>query len=89
MERATRFLLAAAALLLLSSSVSAAVGKRTLVLLQKESARSKYSSFLDGLQAAGYDLVVKGYKDSELKLRDYDTWLYDHLVILTPKAESA
>ena len=62
---------------------------RVLVLLASDAAKEKYSQFLEGLSGAGFDVDAKAYKDASLKLREYDSWFYDHLIILTPKAECA
>jgi hypothetical protein len=82
-----RLLGAAALLLLLLGSTVAQ--KRVLVLLQSDAAKEKYSHFLDGLRQAGFDVDAKPYRDSSLKLKEYDTWFYDHLITLVPKAEGA
>lgn len=63
--------------------------KRVLVLLQdsSEDAKSSYSILFDSLAAYGFSLDIKGHKDPTLKLKNYDNWLYDHLLILAPKAD--
>eukprot|EP00199_Chlamydomonas_sp_CCMP681_P000714 CAMPEP_0119107804 /NCGR_PEP_ID=MMETSP1180-20130426/11608_1 /TAXON_ID=3052 ORGANISM="Chlamydomonas cf sp, Strain CCMP681" /NCGR_SAMPLE_ID=MMETSP1180 /ASSEMBLY_ACC=CAM_ASM_000741 /LENGTH=437 /DNA_ID=CAMNT_0007093347 /DNA_START=11 /DNA_END=1324 /DNA_ORIENTATION=+ len=78
-----------ALLLALAGEACASIaGTRVLVLLQDASQESGYSQFLNGLTKAGFQLTIKGHKDSGLKLKEYDTWHYDHLAILAPKAES-
>ena len=62
-------------------------GKRLLVLLENKSAQEKYSQFFGSLASAGFAIDYKPYREKELKLREYDTWLYDHLAIFAPKAE--
>lgn len=75
-------------LLALFNGVKASVtGKRVLVLLQDVESKSKYSLFFDALSAQGFNLEFKAHKDSTLKLKQYDTWLYDHLALFSPKAE--
>ena len=58
-----------------------------LVLLPDAEQQSQYSKFLKGLEDSGVQLDVRGIKDSGLKLKEYDQWLYDHLAIMAPKAE--
>lgn len=65
--------------------------KKTLVLLQEnnDSFKSQYSVFFDTLASYGFDLTFRGYRESSYKLKEYDTWLYDNLVLFAPKAEGA
>ncbi|PNW72980.1 hypothetical protein CHLRE_14g614100v5 [Chlamydomonas reinhardtii] len=81
----TRPLLFGLALLAILSN--AAAGKSVLMLLQNANTAERFTSFVDGLSAAGFTVDIKGYKDSGLKLREYGTWLYDHLILFAPKAE--
>lgn len=60
--------------------------KKVLALVQ-DNTKDHYSIFFDSLSAYGFSVDIKGHKDSGLKLKEYDTWLYDHLVIFAPKAE--
>lgn len=69
--------------------VPAFASQRALVLLQSADDKSNYSKFFGELTSRGFQLDVKGHKDSGLMLREYDRWLYDHLVLLAPKAEGA
>jgi hypothetical protein len=66
---------------------STAADKQVLVLLQDTSWKASYSNFFGILESQGFTLDVKGYRDSSLKMRNYDQWHYDHLVIFAPKAE--
>jgi hypothetical protein len=68
-------------------SVSAASTGRVLVVLQDVNAKGDYSIFLDSLKSLGFDLDIKSSKDSSIKLKSYDTYQYEHLVLFTPKAE--
>lgn len=63
-------------------------GKRVLMLLPQYDDRALYWNFISSISQYGYHVDVKGYKDPSLKLKDYDHWLYDQLVLFTPKAES-
>jgi len=60
---------------------------KMLVLMQDPVAqRDAYSSFFSGL-GERVQLEFKGTKESSIKLKEYDQWLYDHLAIFAPKAE--
>ncbi|KAJ9521237.1 hypothetical protein QJQ45_022972, partial [Haematococcus lacustris] len=74
----------------LVASITAAPlgGKRVLVLLQSEADRDNYSQFLDSLAQLNFDITVRGHKDKGIKLKEYDHWNYDHLILFAPKAES-
>lgn len=80
-------MLAAVLALALACGASASAG-RVLVLLPDAAQESRYSKFLGSLRQAGFELTVKGHKEGGLRLRQYDTWLFDHLAILAPKADS-
>lgn len=78
-------------LALLSSSLCLSVSaqKRVLVLYGASSIKDTHGQFLKGLEAKGLSVDVKSVKDSSLKLKDFDTWLYDSLILFAPKATSA
>lgn len=80
----------AALLLLLGSSLCfvAAAEKKVLVLYGQSSIPETHGQFIKGLEAKGLKVDLKSVKDSGLKLRDHDTWLYDALVLFAPKAAS-
>lgn len=80
----------AALLLLVGSSIclQAAAEKKVLVLYGQSSIPETHGQFLKGLEAKGLTVDLKSVKDSGLKLKDYDTWLYDALVLFAPKAAS-
>ena len=62
-------------------------GKRVLVLVESAKVERSLSQFLDGLRGAGHELDVKDVGAAkDLALKDYDTWLYDGLFLLAPKA---
>jgi hypothetical protein len=62
--------------------------KRVLMVLPKPEDRGLYMNFIDSISQYGYSVDVKGYKDASIKLKDYDRWNYDQLVIFAPKADS-
>ncbi len=67
---------------------SAAAGKKVLVLIGQSSVKESHGQFFKALEAKGHTVDIKSVKDSGLKLKDYDTWLYDALVLFAPKAAS-
>ncbi|MEW5304335.1 MAG: hypothetical protein WDW38_011025 [Sanguina aurantia] len=74
------------ALLLLTPVHSAQ--QRVLVLLHTLDVKSSYSGFFSALEAqGGLQLEYRSHKDSSLRLREYGVWQYEHLILLTPKAE--
>lgn len=79
-----------ALLVLLSSSLCLSVSaqKKVLVLYGQSSIKETHGQFIKGLQSKGVTVDLKSVKDSGLKLKDYDTWLYDALVLFAPKATS-
>jgi hypothetical protein len=42
---------------------------------------STHSIFLQSLQERGRDVVVKHSKDQGLRLKDWDTWLFDEMIL--------
>jgi hypothetical protein len=80
----------AAVVLLLAAAMPCALcsGKRVLALIGSEDIRSSHSQYFQGLRDAGLEVDVRGHKDSGLKLADYDTPRYDHLLLLAPRATS-
>ncbi|CAD7704855.1 unnamed protein product [Ostreobium quekettii] len=86
MHRA-RPLAAALALLLAASLPFPATSSKVLAILASDSIKSSHSQFFDGLASAGLDVTFKLASDP-VKLRDWDTWLYDHMVIFAPRAKA-
>ncbi len=74
---------------LASAATAAASGGKLLALLQDLEQQQQLSKFFGALEKAGVAIDYKQAKDASIKLRDYDTWHYDHLAIFAPKAESA
>jgi oligosaccharyltransferase complex subunit beta len=77
-----------AAICLLLLTQGALAQKKVLVLTGDDSIEKTHSTFLSDLKDSGFSLDIKSHKDSELKLRDYDNWLYDSLLLLAPTATS-
>ncbi len=62
-------------------------GKRTLVLLDSLVSKGLYSMFFDNLQKSGYTLTYLTATSPSWKLKSYDEYLYDNIVIFAPQVE--
>ena len=60
---------------------------RTLLLAQTLSIKDSHSRFLQYLEASGRELDVREVSDDTLRLRDWDIWLYNEVIIMSPQAE--
>jgi len=60
---------------------------RTLVLAQTLSIKDSHSRFLRFLEASGREVDVREVSDDTLRLRDWDIWLYNEIVVLAPEAD--
>jgi Oligosaccharyltransferase 48 kDa subunit beta len=76
------------ALLLATLATQCAAHRRVLAVLDSEDIKSSHSQFLDVLSAGGAEVDVRIVGDNSLKLREYDAFLYDALVLLAPSAAS-
>jgi len=84
MYRTNQLLLLAA--LLAAAALEAHAAGNVLVLYGHSSVKDTHSQFFDSLRELGYTLDLQSVKSSDLKLKDYDNYLYDHLIIMAPKA---
>lgn len=74
---------------LLAATIPPALAhKKVLVIVGSSSIKDTHSQFLDEFRAASVDVDIKSVKDTDLRLKDFDTFLYDSLVLLAPKASS-
>ena len=62
---------------------------RTLLLAQTLSIKESHSRFLQFLEATGRELDVREVSDDTLRLRDWDIWLYNEIIIFAPQAVGA
>jgi hypothetical protein len=76
-----------APLLLLLGAIASCLADKVLVLVEGEGIKASHSQFLKFLTSK-HEVNIKTVGDSNLKLKDWDKWLYDSLVILAPKARS-
>lgn len=82
-----RVLLCALLLLALQGTTAAQdEQKKVLVLVGDEGLKESHSQFFGALEKHGFSLDIQHYKEKGLKLKDYDQWLYQHLVLFAPKA---
>jgi oligosaccharyltransferase complex subunit beta len=76
------------AAVLCSHVANAAENRRVLALIGSSSIKESHSQFFSSLQEAGFSVDIKTVKDKDLKLKNYDTFLYDSLIVFAPKATS-
>ena len=56
---------------------------RVLALLPHPSQRfSRFSHLLSSIEARGYEVVARGADDPGLRLREWDSWLWDKVVVI-------
>ncbi|KAF6264698.1 dolichyl-diphosphooligosaccharide-protein glycosyltransferase [Scenedesmus sp. NREL 46B-D3] len=79
-------LLVLLAAVLSSNVATAAENNRILALIGTSSVQESHSQFFSSLQEAGFSVDIKTVKDKGLKLKNFDTFLYDSLIIFAPKA---
>ncbi|KAK9811519.1 hypothetical protein WJX72_005178 [[Myrmecia] bisecta] len=58
------------------------VQQRVLVLLDDLNYKHSHSLFFSSLQTRGYSLDFKRLDGKALQLRDWDDWLYEHVILL-------
>eukprot|EP00878_Enallax_costatus_P006352 GHUV01006660.1.p1 GENE.GHUV01006660.1~~GHUV01006660.1.p1 ORF type:complete len:262 (+),score=62.04 GHUV01006660.1:98-883(+) len=74
---------------LLAAAIPATLAQNNvLVLIGSSSVKDTHSQFFDDLRAASFNVDIKSVKDKSLKLKEYDTFLYDSLVLFAPKASN-
>lgn len=81
-----------AAVLLIGAFVSAADDvsvPRTLLLTDTLNITLTHSRFIKYLEDSGRKLDIREASDSGLRLRDWDLWFYDELIIFAPQADGA
>lgn len=74
-------------LLLVLSVFSSALAEKVLVLVQDENIKSSHSKIIDYVRSKNHQVDVH-IAGEAVKLKDYDRWLYDHLILLAPRAKS-
>ncbi len=73
-------------LAVLAALCSYSLAAKVLVLQDDPLIRSTHSRYFRELHSQGHSVTIKSVTDSNLKLRDWDDWLYDKLVIFAPRA---
>ena len=66
---------------LASWTAGAACQPGVLVLLQDLSIANTHSRFFQQLKDAGYSLDIRAAEDKSLRLRDWDSWSYEKLIL--------
>jgi hypothetical protein len=67
----------------------AAAQRRVLALVSGQDVKQTHSKFFRGLRGLGFDVDIKQASDKDIKLKEYDTYLYDHLILFSPKTSGA
>jgi hypothetical protein len=62
-----------------------AAQQKVLALIASQDIKQTHSKFFKGLRNLGYEVDIKQASDSSIKLKEYDTYLYDHLLLFSPK----
>ena len=62
---------------------------QVLVLLEDLTIRNLHSEYFQGLIEDGFDLEFKVADSKGLRLREWDDWLYDKLIIFAPNTAGA
>mmetsp|Transcript_16156 Transcript_16156/g.48396 ORF Transcript_16156/g.48396 Transcript_16156/m.48396 type:complete len:429 (+) Transcript_16156:258-1544(+) len=79
-------LLIAAAACRLNTAAAQPEAHDTLVLIGNEAVRDTHSQFLNSLELLGAQVDIRRSSNSSLQLRNWDSWLYKHVVLLHPEA---
>lgn len=69
-------------ILVFGLAVSVATCEKLLVLVDDQDVRSSHAQFLSDLDQLDVDVEVQSISDSSLRLKRWDEWIYDKLVIL-------
>eukprot|EP00884_Botryococcus_braunii_P008365 jgi/Botrbrau1/1752/Bobra.0217s0010.1 len=59
----------------------AAASEKVLVLLEDLSIKNTHSLYFNSLTQSGFDLTFRRVDDRSLRLREWDNWVYDKLVL--------
>ena len=82
MSSVARHCLAVCCLLLLARvGATASEGPRVLVLLEEKALKSSHSLFFDALTSRGYQLSYSAATAPTLKIKDWDTYLYEKVIV--------
>lgn len=73
-------------LAVLAALCSRSLAAKVLVLQDDPLIRSTHSRYFRELHSQGHTVTIKSVTDSNLKLKDWDDWMYDKLVMFTPSA---
>lgn len=62
---------------------------KVLVLLEDAAIKNTHSAYFNTLALSGFDLTFRRVDDRNLRLREWDTWLYDKLVLFAANVPGA
>ena len=62
---------------------------RTLLLSTSLSIKDTHSQFIEHLEASGRQLDIREATDASLRLRDWDIWLYNELILFAPTIDGS
>lgn len=68
-------------LLLVPGHFAANQGSKVLVLLEDTSLKSTHSAYFGSLSSRGYQLTYSAANAAGLKIKDWDTYLYDKIIV--------
>lgn len=74
-------------LVFLFSFVLLSLQKRTLVILDNDGIKTTHSQFFTLLQDRGHQLTFQT-RGTKVILENYGEYLYDNLIVMSPKADS-
>lgn len=64
-------------------------GAKVLVLLEDAAIKNTHSSYFSTLASSGFDLTFRRVDDRSLRLREWDSWLYDKLILFAANVPGA
>ena len=74
------------ALAVLAAICSCSFAAKVLVLYDDPLIRSTHSRYFRELHNQGHTITIKSVTDSSLKLKDWDDWIYEKLIMFAPGA---
>ena len=77
-----RLLVVAMVALAVTAASAGEPKEKVLVLLDTLDMKDSHSKFLQNLSPKDFDVKVASVDDKDVKLREWDDWLFDKLVIL-------
>ena len=76
-----RCLAACSLLLSVPAAIAAGQGSKVLVVLENTALKSTHSSYFSALSSRGYQLTYAAADGPDLKIKDWDTYLYEKIIV--------